>query len=271
MLKSVKSLILCGTFGDTIFYPRLHLFIKYALDVNPLINIQIHTNGSAHDSKWWKKLAKMMKGNKIIFAIDGFEDTHKIHRVGGSFKKVMKNMQTVIDTGCDAIWQFIVFKHNEHQMKEAEQMSKRMGCTSFIIRKSFFYKGKYEKPSMFPNIMSKVEHEISRIGKLKCRMDNNEISTTASGDVIPCCHINYVHYKRLSLNPMNLKDYNLKEIIDSGYLQQFRLEADDKEFCRRCVTIGINTHSIESLILENIKMRRLRKEREQKKEQSNKR
>ena len=280
MIDRVNSLLLCGIFGDPIFYPYLMEFLEYSFRVNPTIKIQIHTNGGAHNTNWWTRLSKLMRGSKVIFALDGLEDTHKIYRVGSSFNKVLKNMQTAIDGGCRVYWQFIVFKHNEHQIQEARNMAMKMGCTDFFMKKSFIYDDRYEKPSLFPNIQSKAEQAQSDIGEIQCRMDFGEIMVMANGDVAPCCEITPFHYnskkanENLQLNVMNVNDHTIQEIIDDGYLQKFRSEVEDKVHCKRCIKITRhNYHSVESLLEENTKTRilaKINKLREQKKEEGNK-
>lgn len=280
MIDKMKSLILCGIFGDTIFYPHLFEFLKYCFKVNPFIDIQIHTNGSAHDTNWWKKLSKLMKRGKIIFALDGLADTHKLYRIGSKFEKVIMNMQTAIDCGCNVYWQFIIFKHNEHQLQEAREMAMKMGCKDFFMKKSFIYDEKYEKPSIFPNIQSKAEQPSTGIGKIECRMDSNEIMILADGDVSPCCEITQFHYRNkrlnenLKLNTLNVNDFNIQEILNDGYLQRFKDKVGEKNHCQRCIKITKhNYHTFESLLREDTKMRvlqKIRQFREQKKEQSNK-
>ena len=88
----------------------------------------------------------------------------------------------------------------------------------------------------------------------------------------PCCHVAPHNYKKFNTEPLNLKDHSLKEIIEAGYIQKVLSEVNERDFCKRCLSLAKNnSYTIESLLLENLKMKRIMKEREQKKEQSNKR
>jgi hypothetical protein len=48
----------------------------------------------------------------------------------------MENAQAFIDAGGNARWDYIVFAHNEHQVDEAESLSKKMGFEKFQFKKS---------------------------------------------------------------------------------------------------------------------------------------
>ena len=56
---NIDILLLCGNWGDPIFYPDLFNLIEY-MNTKDCI-IKIHTNGSGHNINWWKDLAKILK------------------------------------------------------------------------------------------------------------------------------------------------------------------------------------------------------------------
>ena len=43
----------------------------------------------------------------------------------------MSNVKTFISNGGRATWEYLVFKHNQHQTSQAEALSKRMGFENF--------------------------------------------------------------------------------------------------------------------------------------------
>jgi len=97
VLKQVKGFYFCGNFGDPIINNDLIEMIDYAANINPNLNIRIHTNGSARTQSWWKKLAfALPKEHKVIFAIDGLADTHSLYRIGTSFEKIIENAKAFI-------------------------------------------------------------------------------------------------------------------------------------------------------------------------------
>lgn len=268
--ESIEKLILCGSFGDSIFYPHLHQFLERVLNINKKMTVTFHTNGTAHNTEWWKRLSKLLmqfKNHQITFALDGLEDTNQIHRVGGNFNKTLQNMKTMIGEGCSVVWQTIIFKYNQHQLVDMHKLSKKLGCDNFIIRKSFFYGGVWERPT-FPQVLTKSEMGQKNMGSLQCRMDYGEIAILANGDIIPCCHVIPVNYKSLGVTPMNLKDHTVQDALDNGYMQRIWNEASTKDFCQNCRNITQCSYTVEQLIIESLKVRRL--EREQKKVVGNK-
>jgi MoaA/NifB/PqqE/SkfB family radical SAM enzyme len=135
ILGFMKSIIFCGCYGDPILHNELVEMVRYTTETNKEIKITINTNGSARSSKWWQQLADAIKSNPhtVIFGIDGLEDTHHLYRIGTSYDKVVGNATTFIKHGGTAEWQFIAFKHNEHQVDEARERSKSLGFKTFIL------------------------------------------------------------------------------------------------------------------------------------------
>jgi MoaA/NifB/PqqE/SkfB family radical SAM enzyme len=135
VLSQLDKISFCGTFGDPIMNNDLIAMCEYIKQNKPNIDVRIHTNGSARNSAWWKQLVKALPSqHEIVFALDGLEDTQHIYRVGTSFKKIIKNAQTVIESGGRAVWMFIRFQHNEHQVQQARQMSKDLGFADFVLK-----------------------------------------------------------------------------------------------------------------------------------------
>ena len=48
----------------------------------------------------------------------------------------MTNVSAFIASGGVAHWQFIAFRHNEHQIKDAKELSVRLGFADFLIRRT---------------------------------------------------------------------------------------------------------------------------------------
>lgn len=73
--------------------------------------------------------------DRLVISIDGAsQETYAKYRVGGDFARVMENLKAVLkarkDAGADhprVIWQFLVFRHNEHELEKARAMAKDMG------------------------------------------------------------------------------------------------------------------------------------------------
>ena len=82
--------------------------------------------------EWWRKLAK--ENVKVTFGLDGLKDTNHPYRISTDFDKIISNANAFIGAGGFAKWHMLVFKHNEHQVEEARQMSKDLGFRKLIIQ-----------------------------------------------------------------------------------------------------------------------------------------
>jgi MoaA/NifB/PqqE/SkfB family radical SAM enzyme len=133
----LKVVSFAGTMGDPCAAPNLILTLEYIRKKAPHIYIKIETNGGLKVPEFWKRLGKVINGNgHVQFAIDGLEDTNHIYRVNVNWDKLVQNVRSYLSTGNDAHWQFIVFKHNEHQVDIAKKVAKDMGFVEFNTKKS---------------------------------------------------------------------------------------------------------------------------------------
>lgn len=137
VLAQIKGFFFCGNFGDPMMNDDVLDMIEYSAKVNPNLNIRFHTNGGARKTDWWEQLARVMpKTHTVIFALDGLEDTHHLYRIGTNFTTILKNAKAFIDAGGRAEWCFIRFKHNEHQLLEAQQRAAELGFAQFTVKNS---------------------------------------------------------------------------------------------------------------------------------------
>tara|TARA_B100000809_G_scaffold109398_1_gene107864 strand:- start:161 stop:1231 length:1071 start_codon:yes stop_codon:yes gene_type:complete len=149
-LPNLQSIHLCGNIGDPIAYKYLNKLIDKVVAQNEffLIKSNIHwsvglaTNGSLRSVKWWQELGKKLhvrlwKSHTVTFGIDGLVDTSPIYRQGTNFNKVMDNAKAFIDEGGIAEWQYLKFKHNEHQVEEAKQLAESIGFKRFFIQQPY--------------------------------------------------------------------------------------------------------------------------------------
>lgn len=135
VLITLNKILFCGTFGDPMMNNDLIGMCEYIKNTKPEILVCIHTNGSARQPAWWKRLVDALPVNhEITFALDGLEDTQHIYRVGTDFNKIITNAKAVIDAGGNAIWMFIRFKHNEHQVDQAKQQADQLGFSKFVLK-----------------------------------------------------------------------------------------------------------------------------------------
>ena len=135
VLKQISGFYLCGNYGDPILNTELLPMLEYAVDVNPNLFIRMHTNGSARTVDFWESLAQVLRtGSREAFGLDGASDTHELYRIGTKFDTVIKNAKAFINAGGAAEWAFIRFKHNQHEVDAARQMSTELGFHMFTVK-----------------------------------------------------------------------------------------------------------------------------------------
>jgi len=140
ILDQIQHIHLGGNIGDPIAAKDCLKICQY-LSKNK-VKTWIETNGSLRNIKWWEDLGRAFNnetGSFVVFHIDGLEDTNHIYRQKTNFKKIIENAESYINQGAIAIWEFIPFRHNEHQVEEAKKMADAMGFDKFRIRRSNRY------------------------------------------------------------------------------------------------------------------------------------
>jgi hypothetical protein len=137
VLRQLRGFYFCGNFGDPMMNDDVLDMIDYSVNINNNLHIRFHTNGGARKIEWWQKLAKVLpKNHRVIFAIDGLEDTHNLYRIGTNYEIVLRNAKAFINAGGIAEWCFIRFKHNEHQLEEAQRRAKEFKFAQFTFKNS---------------------------------------------------------------------------------------------------------------------------------------
>jgi MoaA/NifB/PqqE/SkfB family radical SAM enzyme len=136
-IRQLNTMYMCGNLGDPIVARDTLEIFQYFRQHNPNVWLSMNTNAGARDKDWWSKLAHTFgKMGTVIFSVDGLEDTNHIYRQGVSWSAIKRSMQAFINAGGRARWDFLIFEHNQHQVEEAEILSKIWGFEKFVAKKS---------------------------------------------------------------------------------------------------------------------------------------
>ena len=209
--QQVNHIYFCGNFGDPLLNNDLLEMCEYLTSQNSQLKVRIHTNGGARKVEWWEKLATVLpKDHAVIFGIDGLEDTHHLYRIGTTYDNVVKNAQAFINAGGIAEWVFIKFKHNEHQVQEAERRAKEYGFRQFTVKNTnrFIDGVEFDVRDLKGNVIYKLQPPTDNVVKfidksviekiddwvsnstIECKaQQENEIYIDAHRDVFPCCFL----------------------------------------------------------------------------------
>ena len=133
--KQVEHVKFCGTYGDPCMHKDLLDIIKWVKD-NSTAVITINTNGGIRSKTWWQKLAGILDTDKdkVFFGLDGLEDTNHLHRIGVNYSKVIENLTAFNRAGGHSVWSYLIFEHNQHQVDQARELSKILGCRNFAVK-----------------------------------------------------------------------------------------------------------------------------------------
>jgi len=243
-IKQLNHLNMCGNLGDPIVAKDTLEIFKYLRKHNTTMSLVMHTNGSARTLEWFEELARLQV--RIIFGIDGLEDTHHLYRVDTEWQKIINNAKAFIAAGGDARWDMLAFQHNEHQIDECRALSKELGFKDFYIKHTSRFKfGKYHvldeagkttyvlyptsKSSTMIGKVSNAEKEILPVIKCKAKRDN-QMYVAANGTITPCCWIDMQAMPTMKTSRIqyldsigywpDLNKQTLTEIFDSGYFSQ---------------------------------------------------
>ena len=140
-LPNLDVIDFCGTYGDAIAAANITELITISkLHTKKIV---VRTNGSLRNQSWWSSFASLLKDfdHEVWFCLDGLADTHSIYRQGTDFDTIIDNAKAFIEAGGSAVWQFIPWEHNQHQIKDCIVMSQRIGFKRFEfvkdVRKNF--------------------------------------------------------------------------------------------------------------------------------------
>jgi len=133
----LRQIFFCGSYGDPIMHPDFLDILQDFRRKNPTLWLYIHTNGGVHDESYWAEIAAIMNGyGQIDFGFDGLEDTLHLYRRSVKYDIAMRNARAYIKAGGRAQWNYIVFKHNEHQVEQARALSNEYGFCNFLARRT---------------------------------------------------------------------------------------------------------------------------------------
>lgn len=140
IISKIERISFCGTSGDPGMAKDLYEICEY-ISNNSNATIVMNTNGGMRKPAFWNKLGALFASNRkkdwrVIFSIDGLEDTNHIYRRNVDWKDLIANVDAFIAGGGQAWWEYLIFKHNEHQIKDAMILARQKGFTKFNVKRA---------------------------------------------------------------------------------------------------------------------------------------
>ena len=107
----------CGNYGDPCASPHCLAIVRYLRATHPALVVGVHSNGGGQGAPFWRELGSLLTSPCYCrFAIDGLRDTNHLYRQRVMWQPLMAHVQAFVGAGGEAQWDFLVFRHNEHQV-----------------------------------------------------------------------------------------------------------------------------------------------------------
>ena len=141
IIRKCKLILFCGVHGDPCVARDFLEICEYIATVSLNTKVEVNTNGGMRTPDWWDKVGKLFATKKdkewnITFSIDGLADTNHLYRRNVVWDKLIANVRAYNSYDNISTWDFLVFKHNEHQVLRAKKTAKKIGFTYFIPKKA---------------------------------------------------------------------------------------------------------------------------------------
>lgn len=185
--------------GEPFLNKQFLEFVKYAAAKN----IYTATSSNAHYFTDEVARATVESGlDRLIISIDGTtQETYSKYRIGGKLEKVIEGTEKLLywkkklnRSTPHIIWQFIAFKHNEHQIPEIKKLAKEIGVDELGIKTAQIYD--YQSSDNFipdNNDLSRYKKMPDGTYQIKNKLLNQcwrmwrGSVITWDGLVVPCC------------------------------------------------------------------------------------
>ena len=276
LCNRLQQIFFCGSYGDPIMHPDFLDILRDFRRKSPTLWLYMHTNGGAHDPEYWAEIARIMNGyGQIDFGIDGLEDTLHIYRRNVKYQRVIDNACAFIKAGGRAQWNFIVFRHNQHQVDAVKQLGQQLGFFNVLIRKTgrFFNHRTVEEMTSWPVqneyvleppdlpehrnqsmlFLPDLKKQYTNIRdyfdttEIKCdAMIGPKVVVNAEGLVLPCNFFNHNLYDRRFYEPNVLPEANDLSSVDGGnqvrtFLENYGLD-----------NLNINYNSLQNIFANSV-------------------
>jgi len=248
IIDDLKEHLLYLTFyfqGEPFLNPEFLEMVNYASSKG----IYTATSTNAHYLNQSTSAETVASGlDRLIISIDGTtQETYQKYRIGGSLEKVMDGAANISNEKQKqksktphTIFQFLVVRHNEHQMDEVRALAKKVGVNEVIFKTAQVYE--YENGNdLIPENENYSRYKKQTDGKwaIKNKLLNHcwkmwhSCVITWDGNVVPCCFD-----KDASHAMGSLKEKSFREIWFGEKYREFRknllISRSKIDICKNC-------------------------------------
>lgn len=231
--------------GEPFMNPRFLELVKFARNRNILSSTS--TNAQLIDNECAKQIVESGL-DRLIISIDGTtQEVYEKYRVGGKlekaiqavndivrWKKILKKPHPFVEI------QFIVMKHNEHQINEIKSLVKKLKIEKLTLKSAQIYD--FENGSdLLPTNKKYARYKKNDNGtyQIKSPLKNSckrlwmGSVINSKGELLPCCFD-----KNSDFSFGNVYENNVKNVWNGESAKNFRkqilLNRKQYEMCRNC-------------------------------------
>jgi MoaA/NifB/PqqE/SkfB family radical SAM enzyme len=252
------------TWGEPLLNKDLYDIVSYAKTKG--VCVMLSTNATAMNAT---NNAKLLDSNidYVMVAVDGGSDaTYAKYRVGGNYDKVLANIKDLLiqrkarSSRMFIEWQYIVFRHNEHEVEGTEKMAYEIGIDKFTPLPAYV-----EDESWLPKGEKYRKTEVLNPERLQnCSRPWTHLNVRADGGIAPCCYEFFKKDDFASLREGSFSSFwNNAFFTESRSLIKMFSKNPKKELpktdliCRDCLQSGVRPSFIETPTDSQTKQRRL--------------
>ncbi len=231
--------------GEPYLHPRFLDMVRYASQKK----IYTATSTNAHylsDEQARKTVESGL--SRLIISLDGTsQESYAAYRIGGQLEKVIEGTKRVIEWKKKLgsmtpylVFQFLVVRHNEHEIKEAKRLARKLGVDQIVFKTAQIYdyqlgsdlipiQEKYSRYEQHPDGNWQIKNKWLN----HCWKMWHSCVVTWDGKVVPCC------FDKDAQHSMGtVLDQPLAQIWNSVPYQNFRASLlksrSEIDMCKNC-------------------------------------
>jgi len=219
-IQLIKNLSLYN-YGEPLLNPEIYDMIKYAKNKG-VKSVKLATNGMLLNDKNINLLLESSL-DYLSISLDGATpETYSKFRIGGNFDKIISNIKKLVNqrnkknSNTKIEIQFIIMSHNQHEIKDIKNLSKKLGADFLRLKKVLIKNPKWS--ALLP-LKEKYDRYSEKKNFSKCDKPLKELVINCDGTIIPCCYI--VGKNILKFNLGNITNHSLLNILNSKKYNHF--------------------------------------------------
>ena len=231
--------------GEPFINKQFLKMVKYAADKK--IFTSTSTNAHFIDEKVAEEIIHSGL-DQLIISMDGTtQEVYEQYRVHGELDKVLQGTENIIaakkrlnSSTPKVIFQFLVVKHNEHQIEDLHHLANKMGVDEVALKTAQIYDYKNGSP-LLPTDQKYSRYKLNANGEyeIKSKLHNHcwrlwhSAVITWDGDIVPCCFDKDAKYQMGTLEKHTFQDIWHNDTY-KGFRNSIIQSRKNIDICQNC-------------------------------------